>query len=155
MAATRKAVEAQGRRMLVVTPTRKAAQVATAEVGSAARSVAWLLFQHGFRWDEDGRWTRVQARPSRAALLTPGDRMVVDETGMLDQDTARALLHLADEMRVAVTLVGDRHQLPAVGRGRVLDLAVRPAGPARHRPPLHRPRLRRAVVADAPRRADR
>lgn len=110
--------------MLVVTPTRKAAQVAAAEVGRA-HSVAWLLFQHGFRWDADGRWTRVEAQPSRGALLSPGDLMVVDEAGMLDQDTARALLHLADEMRATVMLVGDRHQLPAVGRGGVLDLAVR------------------------------
>ena len=44
---------------------------------------------------------------------------------MLDQDTARALLALADETGARVMLVGDRHQLPAVGRGGVLDLAVR------------------------------
>ncbi len=125
LAATRKSVESQGHRMLVVTPTRKAAQVATAEVGSSAHSVAWLLHQHGFRWDQDGRWTRVEAQPSRGAVLSPGDLMVVDEAGMLDQDTARALLHLSDEMRARVMLVGDRHQLPAVGRGGVLDLAIR------------------------------
>ena len=45
---------------------------------------------------------------------------------MLDQDTAAALLTVADEMGARVALVGDRHQLPAVGRGGVLDLA--PAG---------------------------
>lgn len=44
---------------------------------------------------------------------------------MLDQDTARALLQLADESSIKVMLVGDRHQLPAVGRGGVLDLAIR------------------------------
>jgi len=44
---------------------------------------------------------------------------------MLDQDTARALLRLADETSARVALVGDRHQLPAVGRGGVLDLAIR------------------------------
>ena len=43
--------------MLVVTPTLKAAQVAAREVGTAG-SVAWLVHQHGFRWDNDGRWTR-------------------------------------------------------------------------------------------------
>ena len=43
---------------------------------------------------------------------------------MLDQDTARALLTLADETGARVALVGDRHQLPAVGRGGVLDLAA-------------------------------
>lgn len=48
---------------------------------------------------------------------------------MLDQDTARALLVVADESRARVAFVGDRHQLPAVGRGGVLDHAVRIAGP--------------------------
>ena len=49
---------------------------------------------------------------------------------MLDQDTARALLALADAAGARVALVGDRHQLPAVGRGGVLDLAARyAAGP--------------------------
>jgi exodeoxyribonuclease V alpha subunit len=57
---------------------------------------------------------------------------VVDEAGMLDQDTARALLTIADEEQVRVVLVGDRHQLAAVGRGGVLDLAVRAVDPAAH-----------------------
>ena len=48
---------------------------------------------------------------------------------MLDQDTARALLTIADEPGARVALVGDRHQLPAVGRGGVLDLAARWADP--------------------------
>ncbi len=125
LAATRKTVEDAGHRMLVVTPTRKAAQVAAGEIGTAAHSVAWLLHQHGFRWDDDGRWTRVVTTPSASARLRRGDLLVVDEAGMLDQDTARALLQLADETSARVALVGDRHQLPAVGRGGVLDLAIR------------------------------
>jgi exodeoxyribonuclease V alpha subunit len=48
---------------------------------------------------------------------------------MLDQDTARALLTVADETGCRVALIGDRHQLPAVGRGGVLDLATRWALP--------------------------
>ena len=51
---------------------------------------------------------------------------------MLDQDTARALLTVADEMGARVALVGDRHQLPAVGRGGVLDLASRWVHPDAH-----------------------
>jgi exodeoxyribonuclease V alpha subunit len=125
LAANRKAYAASGHRMLVVTPTRKAAQVAAREIGTTAHSVAWLLHQHGFRWDEDGRWGRVTATPQRSAHLRPGDLLVVDEAGMLDQDTARALLRLVDETGARVALVGDRHQLPAVGRGGVLDLAIR------------------------------
>jgi exodeoxyribonuclease V alpha subunit len=51
--------------------------------------------------------------------------VLVDEAGMLDQDTARALLTIADEHGARIAFVGDRHQLPAVGRGGVLDLAAR------------------------------
>ncbi len=116
--------------MIVVTPTLKAAQVAATEVGSSAFSAAWLVHQHGFRWDADGHWTRAAVdRIDRAAVLMPGDELVVDEAGMLDQDTARALLTIADESGARVVLLGDCHQLPAVGRGGVLDLALRWAPP--------------------------
>ena len=95
-----------------------------------AFSAAWLVHQHGWRWDDDGRWTREAARPrSPEAVLGSGDLLLVDEAGMLDQDTARALLTVADETGARVALVGDRHQLPAVGRGGVLDLAARWARP--------------------------
>ncbi|MGN6252015.1 MAG: MobF family relaxase [Marmoricola sp.] len=124
LAATREQVEARGGRMIVVTPTRKAAQVAAGEVSAATYAVAKLLHEHGFRWDDEGHWRSTE--PSRSA--PPLDRrtlLVVDEAGMLDQDSARALLALANARGASVALVGDRHQLPAVGRGGVLDLAVR------------------------------
>ena len=44
---------------------------------------------------------------------------------MLDQDDMRALLTVADESGARVALIGDRHQLPAVGRGGAFDLAIR------------------------------
>jgi exodeoxyribonuclease V alpha subunit len=131
LAATKDVLAGQGRRLLVVTPTLKAAQVAAREVGTAG-SVAWLVHQHGYRWDTDGRWTRVAADPAPGAVLGRGDLLLVDEAGMLDQDTARALLTVADEMGARVALVGDRHQLPAVGRGGVLDLAARWVSPEAH-----------------------
>ncbi|WP_188783841.1 MobF family relaxase [Nocardioides phosphati] len=125
LAETRERAIAAGRRMVVVTPTLKAAQVAEGAIGAASYSAAWLLHQHGFRWDEDGRWSRGDSVPDVSARLRRGDLLVVDEAGMVDQDTARALLRLADETKALVILVGDRHQLPAVGRGGVLDLAIR------------------------------
>ncbi len=131
LASAQEALADAGRRMLVVTPTLKAAQVASREVGTAG-SVAWLVHQHGFRWDDDGRWTRVEASPDAARLLAPGDVLLCDEAGMLDQDTARALLTVADETGAGIALVGDRHQLPAVGRGGVLDLAARWVTPDAH-----------------------
>jgi conjugative relaxase-like TrwC/TraI family protein len=125
LAAARTVSLDQGHRMVVLTPTRKAALVAAGQIGAASHPVAWLLHQHGFRWDDNGHWTRVPSQPEVAARLRADDLVVVDEAGMLDQDTARALLALAAETRVRVGLVGDRHQLPAVGRGGVLDLAAR------------------------------
>jgi exodeoxyribonuclease V alpha subunit len=136
LAATRQLLEEQGRLLVLVTPTLKAARVAAAEVGTPTGSAAWLVFQHGWRWHHDGAWTRLAvgqadpvtgrlyAGPAAGARLRPGDLLVVDEAGMLDQDTARALLTVADEARVRVALLGDRHQLAAVGRGGVLDLAA-------------------------------
>jgi conjugative relaxase-like TrwC/TraI family protein len=137
LAATRAALAREGRRLVVVTPTRKAAEVAARQVGSHAWSAAWLVHQHGYRWNADGAWTRLRpgeadpetgtiyAGPVRGAVLAAGDLLLCDEAGMLDQDTARALLTIADEHRARLALVGDRHQLPAVGRGGVLDLATR------------------------------
>jgi exodeoxyribonuclease V alpha subunit len=118
----RELLSRQGRRLLVVTPTLKAAEVAAAETGAEGHSAAWLTHQHGWRWDDDGHWTRQpNPMPGPAARLRAGDLLLVDEAGMLDQDTARALLTIADESGARVALVGDRHQLPAVGRGGVLD----------------------------------
>ncbi len=140
LAATRAAIEHRGARLRVVTPTLKAARVAADQVGSDASSAAWLAYQHGHRWDAHGRWTRLRRGskddrtgtifdgPNPAAALHEGDLLLVDEAGMLDQDTARALLTIADEHGARVAMVGDRHQLSAVGRGGVLDLAARWAG---------------------------
>jgi exodeoxyribonuclease V alpha subunit len=130
LAAVRDALAAQDQRLVVVTPTLKAAQAASAEIGARAGSAAWLAYQHGWRWDEHGTWTRVPADPAPGAVLRRGDLLLCDEAGMLDQDTARALLTIADETGARVALVGDRHQLAAVGRGGVLDLAHRWAHPA-------------------------
>ncbi|MEP6817713.1 MAG: MobF family relaxase [Marmoricola sp.] len=122
---TQEMLNQQGRRLMVVTPTLKSAEVAVAETGADGRSAAWLIHQHGWRWDDDGHWARRPgAIPDSAARLRPGDLLLVDEAGMLDQDTARALLIIADETGARMALVGDRHQLPAVGRGGLLDHAI-------------------------------
>jgi conjugative relaxase-like TrwC/TraI family protein len=120
----------RSRRLLVVTPTLKAAEVAAAETGADGHSAAWLIHQHGWRWDDDGHWARQpNPTPDPVALLRAGDLLLVDEAGMLDQDTAHAVLTIADETGARLALVGDRHQLPAVGRSGVLDHAVTWAHP--------------------------
>lgn len=127
--AVRSHLAMRGRRLLVVTPTLKAAEVTARETGAEGRSAAWLIHQHGWRWDADGRWSRQASEPLPAARLRRGDLLLVDEAGMVDQDTALALLTLADEAGARIAFVGDRHQLPAVGRGGVLDHAVAWAQP--------------------------
>jgi hypothetical protein len=130
------AAEAEGRATRVVTPTKKAADVAARELGVPTDSVAKLVHDHGWRWDADGVWTRLAVGepdpgtgtmyigPPASARLRQGERVVVDEAGMLDQDTALALLRIADEAGASLALVGDRAQLAAVGRGGVLDIAA-------------------------------
>jgi hypothetical protein len=130
------AAQLQGRPTRIVTPTKKAADVAARELGVPADSVAKLVHEHGSRWNTDGVWTRLgvgepdpdtgrtYTDPSAAVRLRRGERIVVDEAGMLDQDTALALLRVADEAGASLALVGDRAQLPAVGRGGVLDIAA-------------------------------
>jgi exodeoxyribonuclease V alpha subunit len=144
LTATRELLAHQGRGLLVVTPTLKAAKVAAAEVGTAAGSAAWLAFEYGWRWSGDGAWTRLALGdvdpvtgvpypgPRETARLAAGDLLVVDEAGMLDQDTGRALLTVADETGVRLALIGDRNQLAAVGRGGVLDLAAGQVDPTAH-----------------------
>ena len=129
LATTRTLLARRGHRLMVVTPTLKAAEVAARETGAAGGSAAWLVHQHGWRWDDEGHWIRNPQTPDPAAVLGSGDLLVVDEAGMLDQDTARALLTLADETGARIAFVGDRHQLPAVGRGGVLDHAATWAHP--------------------------
>ncbi len=137
LTAARAALEQHGHRLVIATPTLKAATVAAAETGAPAFSAAWLVHQHGYRWDTHGSWRRLQVGetdsrtgatyqgPQSGAGVRQGDVLLIDEAGMLDQDTARALVAVADESQARLALVGDRHQLPAVGRGGVLDLAAR------------------------------
>lgn len=142
LAAARDLLQRQGRRLMVVTPTLKAAQLARAEVGATAGSAASLVFAHGWRWNQHGKWIRLapgevdpvtcrmHTGPAEGNRLRPDDLLIVDEAGMLDQDTARALLTVADEAGARLALLGDRHQLAAVGRGGVLDLAAAQVDPA-------------------------
>lgn len=63
---------------------------------------------------------------SRSERPTPAPRPAARRRSRdaRDQDTARALLTIADEAGARVAFVGDRHQFPAVGRGGALDHAA-------------------------------
>lgn len=124
----------KGVEQVIVTPTAKAAEVAAAETGSSASTVHALLRAYGFRWESDERtgvtrWQRLapgegdyQGVPE-GRRLGPGVQVVVDEAGMLSQDVAARLFTVLHETGARVVLTGDYHQLGAVGRGGVLQMA--------------------------------
>jgi hypothetical protein len=112
----------------VVAPTLRAAQVAHDELGTArhlrcgAGVCAWVAVERRrrmdtprYRGDTDPDTGRRFTGPPRDAVLRRGERVIVDEAGMLDQDTAHALFTVTQEAGATVALVGDRAQLPAVG----------------------------------------
>lgn len=138
----RVALEAQGRQLVVVAPTKKAASVAGREIGTTGLSVHALLADHGWRWgrDEDGAevWRRLQlgendprtglvfAGPRRFALR-PGDRVVVDEAGMVDLQTANALAVVASDTGAGIAMVGDHLQAMPVGHAGAMACMARRA----------------------------
>ena len=128
--------ESEGRRLLVVAPTLRAAHEAGEAIGADASSAHKLAHEHGFRRNAYGRWTRLAVGdldqftgqdytgPSENFRVDANTRIIVDEAGMIDQDIAHALVQIANENGAALAFVGDRAQLPTVGRGGVLDMAV-------------------------------
>ncbi|MDR7187154.1 hypothetical protein J2X85_004224 [Microbacterium trichothecenolyticum] len=147
------ALTSQRRRMLVVAPTRKAASVASREIGAETSSIHALLSDHGYRWgtDEAGSkaWTRLrmgEVDPSTGAVyggptqyvLRSRDRIVVDEAGMVDLQTANILVELAIEQGVGLAFVGDTHQALPVGHAGAMGSAIRHANAAVELDTVHR-----------------
>lgn len=117
---------------------------------SRRRALRRWCMRHGWRWNDDGVWTRLSpgdtdlengrtyTGPSEETRLPQGMRAIVDEAGMLDQDTAHALITVITEAGVTVVLIGDRAQLPAVGRSGVLDMAAQVTGCTHDMTEIHR-----------------
>lgn len=136
------ALARQGRRLVVVAPTKKAASVAGREIGATASSLHALLADHGWRWGKDDAgaevWTRLargQIDPRTGYLfdgprrfpLSPGDRVIVDEAGMVDLHTANALATLAEETGSGIAMVGDHLQAMPVGHAGAMGCMTRRA----------------------------
>lgn len=147
------ALTSQRRRMLVVAPTRKAASVASHQVGAATSSIHALLLDHGYRWatDEAGAkvWTRLrvgEVDPSTGVVyggpthyvLRSRDRIVIDEAGMVDLQTANVLVELAIEQGVGLAFVGDTHQALPVGHAGAMGSAIRHANATVELDTVHR-----------------
>ncbi len=149
----RTVLEARGRRMVVVAPTRKAATVAARQIGAVASSLHALLIDHGYRFEHDaaGRtiWTRVRPgdvdpntgvtyRGPRRFPLEPGDRIVVDEAGMVDLHTANILAQLATETGAGIAMVGDHLQALPVGHSGAMATMQRRSGSTVELTAVHR-----------------
>ena len=88
-------------------PTAKAARVLEDETRMVSDTVAKLLHE----------WSRPDRPPGDWWQLGPHATVVVDEAGMLGTHDLHRLMQLARQQTWRLVLVGDPHQLQAVGRG--------------------------------------
>ena len=130
------ALRRRGHEMIIVAPTKKASTVAGRETMSSSSSLHQLLHDFGWRWTttESGAtdWQRLaigEVDPTSGRVysgptnrINPGDRIVVDEAGMLDLEAASALLHVVHTTGAGVALVGDEQQALPVGHSGAMAL---------------------------------
>jgi exodeoxyribonuclease V alpha subunit len=138
----RDALRLQRRAVILVAPTKKAAVVAEREVGVTASSLHALLADYGWRWEADPAGGQRCSRlgigkideatgqryfgPQRFALR-PGDRVIVDEAGMVDLQSADALGMVLEETRAGIAMIGDPLQAAPVGHVGAMALLTRSA----------------------------
>jgi ATP-dependent exoDNAse (exonuclease V) alpha subunit len=90
-----------------VAPSAKAAHVLRDATGIETDTVAKLLHE----------WHRTDRLPLDRYRLPADTTVIVDEAGMLGTHSLHQLVNLADRHGWRLALVGDPHQLQAVGRG--------------------------------------
>jgi len=90
-----------------VAPSAKAAHVLKRETGLDADTLAKLL----------NEWERTDRTPLTQYDLPPGSTVIVDEAGMVGTSDLHRLVKLATRKDWRLVLIGDHHQLQAVGRG--------------------------------------
>lgn len=97
----------EGRGVFGVAPSAKAARVLERETGVPSDTLAKLLYE----------WSRDDRPPDERYRLPAGTTVLVDEAGMVSTPALARLVTLADDQQWRLALVGDHHQLQAVGRG--------------------------------------
>jgi conjugative relaxase-like TrwC/TraI family protein len=90
-----------------VAPSAKAAHVLREATGIETDTVAKLLHE----------WHRGDRPPLDRYRLPAGTTVIADEAGMLGTSSLHRLVNLTDQHGWRLALVGDPHQLQAVGRG--------------------------------------
>ena len=130
------ALRRRGHNMIIVAPTKKASAVAGRETMASSSSVHQLLHDYGWRWATAAsgaiEWRRLsigEGDPASGGTyrgpqisINPGDRIVVDEAGMLDLEAASALLDVVHATGAGVALVGDQQQALPVGHSGAMAL---------------------------------
>lgn len=130
------ALRRRGHKMIIVAPTKKASAVAGRETMSSSSSLHQLLREYGWRWANSTSGATVWRRLSIGEVdqasgavyrgprisINSGDRIVVDEAGMLDLEAASALLDVAHATGAGVALVGDQRQALPVGHSGAMAL---------------------------------
>jgi conjugative relaxase-like TrwC/TraI family protein len=96
-----------GRGVFGVAPTAKAARVLERETGVGSDTLAKLLHE----------WHRHDRPLDPRYQLPAGTTVLVDEAGMLSTPALARLVGLAQQHHWRLALMGDPHQLQAVGRG--------------------------------------
>lgn len=139
--------------LMAAATAKKAASVAGREIGVAASSLHALLGDHGWRWTRDDAGAEVRTRlgigdidpttgriyvGARKHPLAPGDRIVVDEAGMVDLCTARALAQVAEETGADIAMVGDHLQAMPVGHSGAMASMARRSGAVVELTSVHR-----------------
>jgi hypothetical protein len=115
MEALRRDAEAAGRPIRGVTIAQAAALRLEVEAGFGCVNTAFALLADG----------------PRRELIPRNGTLIIDEAGMVDSRTMRALLRLASDRDTSVVAIGDPRQIQAVGAGgawRILEAAARDAG---------------------------
>ncbi|MFT4773386.1 MAG: conjugative relaxase-like TrwC/TraI family protein [Ilumatobacter sp.] len=100
-------LDTQTRPVIGFAPTAKAARVLETETGMPADTVAKLLYELDHPDPERRPWFD----------CGPGTTVIVDEAGMLNTADLHRLVIYAETHQWRLALVGDPHQLQAVGRG--------------------------------------
>lgn len=146
------ALRRHGHDMIIVAPTKKASAVAGLETQSASSSLHQLLHDYGWRWTTNDagatKWTQLRAGeydPSAGTIyegprtkIRAGDRIVVDEAGMLDLEAATALLDVLERTDAGVAVVGDERQALPVGHSGAMALFWRNAADRVELTTIHR-----------------
>ncbi|GAA1448956.1 AAA family ATPase [Leifsonia poae] len=135
------ALRQSGRKMIIVAPTKKASSVAGREASSASSSLHQLLYDYGWRWNTRGtgstEWIKLNPGDAEGGpgltyrgpknVIRPGDRIVVDEAGMLELEAANALLDVLGRTGAGIAMVGDQRQALPVGHSGAMALFWRRA----------------------------